>query len=136
MDWKLEFIVIPVSNLELAKEFYLKSLGFEVLKDVQLNPDRRVIRLVPPGSNCAIVIGDGLSDLAPGSAKGMYLMVTDIVSAAEQLRSHGVTVNGPYHFVDGIPAPGAHPTRDPFNSFLDFADPDGNVWVVQEVPAS
>ncbi len=136
MDWKLELIVIPVADVDAAKDFYSTLLGFEVQMDVQLNPQRRVIRLLPPGSQCAIVIGDGLSDLAPGAARGMHLMVTDIVTAAEQLRSNGIVVQGPYHFVDGAQADGIHPSREPFNSFLDFADPDGNVWVVQEVPDS
>lgn len=136
MDWKLELVIIPVRDVDAAKEFYSEKMGFNVLMDVKLNPQRRVIRLIPPGSTCGIAIGDGLSDAEPGSAKGMHLMVDDVERAYLELTSRGVDVHGPFHFVEGVQVPGLHPTRSPFESFLDFADPDGNVWMVQEVPAT
>ena len=135
MDWKLELIIIPVSDVDAAKAFYSEQVGFEVLMDVQLNEDMRVSQLVPPGSKCAIAIGTGLTEAEPGSSTGMHLMVNDVVAAHEELVSRGVAVHGPYHFVDGLQAHGVSPTRAAFNSFLDFSDPDGNVWIVQEVPA-
>ena len=135
MDLKLELIVIPVSDVDTAKDFYANKLGFGVEMDLQLNPDFRVARLIPPGSRCGIAIGTGLSDATPGTAKGMHLMVLDAIEVARDLAHRGVNFNGPYHFVDGARVSGLHPTREPFNTFLDFADPDGNAWIIQEVPA-
>jgi catechol 2,3-dioxygenase-like lactoylglutathione lyase family enzyme len=135
MDWKLELIIIPVSDVDVAKAFYTEQVGFDLLMDVELSEDRRVARLIPPGSKCGIAIGTGMTDAEPGSATGMHLMVDDVVAARDELVARGVSVHGPYHFVDGLQAHGVSPKRTPFNSFLDFADPDGNVWIVQEVPA-
>jgi catechol 2,3-dioxygenase-like lactoylglutathione lyase family enzyme len=136
MDWKLELIVIPVSDIDTAKDFYVEKMGFSVLMDIQLNPEWRLIHLFPPGSKCGIAIGNAMTDAPPGSSKGMHLMVEDAQRAYEELAGRGVDVNGPYHFVDGAQTPGLHPSRGPFETFLDLADPDGNVWVVQEVPAN
>jgi catechol 2,3-dioxygenase-like lactoylglutathione lyase family enzyme len=135
MDLKLELIVIPVSDVDVAKDFYVNTLGFSVEMDQQFNPDFRVARLIPPGSRCAIAIGTGLSDAVPGTTKGMHLMVLDATEVASDFAHRGVAVNGPYHFVDAVQVSGLHPTREPFNTFLDFADPDGNAWIIQEVPA-
>jgi catechol 2,3-dioxygenase-like lactoylglutathione lyase family enzyme len=136
MDWNLGLVIIPVRDVDAAKEFYSAKMGFNVLMDVQLNPERRVVQLFPSGSACGIVIGDGMSDAEPGSAKGMHLMVNDVERAYLELTSRGVDVHGPFHFVEGEQVPGLHPTRGAFETFLDLADPDGNVWVVQEVPAT
>lgn len=136
MDWKLELIVIPVSDVDVAKNFYVDKMGFSVLMDVQLNDQWRLIHLFPPGSKCGIAIGNGMTDAQPGSAKGMHLMVEDVQRAHEELTGRDVDVHGPYHFVDGAQTPGLHPSRGPFESFLDLADPDGNVWVIQEVPTT
>ena len=135
MDLKLELIMIPVSDVDVAKDFYVNQLGFRVEMDMMLNPEFRVARLIPPGSRCGIAIGTGLTDATPGSAKGMHFMVLDALEVAAELSSRGVAFHGPYHFVDGVPVEGVPEPRDPFNTFLDFADPDGNTWIVQEVPA-
>ncbi len=135
MDLRLELIIIPVGDVDRAKDFYVNQLGFTVEMDQQLAPGFRVARLIPPGSRCAIAIGTGLSTAAPGTAHGMHLMVSDADEAARELIAHGVAVNGPYHFEAGERVDGAHPTREPFNTFLDFADPDANTWIIQEVPA-
>ena len=135
MDLKLELIIIPVSDVDVAKDFYVNRLGFRVEMDQQLGPDFRVARLIPQGSRCGIAIGTGLSDATPGSAKGMHLMVLSADDVAAELARHDVTFSGPYHFVEGRRVDGLHPEREPFNTFLDFADPDGNTWIVQEVPA-
>jgi len=135
MDLKLELIMIPVSDVDIAKDFYVNQLGFRVEMDMMLNAYFRVARLIPPGSRCGIAIGTGLTDAAPGSAKGMHLMVLDALAVAEELTERGVAVHGPYHFVDGVPVDGVSAPREPFNTFLDFADPDGNSWIIQEVPA-
>jgi catechol 2,3-dioxygenase-like lactoylglutathione lyase family enzyme len=131
---KLELIILPVSDVDAAKEFYVNQLHFRVEMDQQLNENFRVARLIPPGSRCGIAIGTGLSDAAPGSAKGMHLMVTDVQEVAADFAQRGIDFHGPYHFVEGRPVDGLHPAREPYDSFLDFADPDGNVWIVQEVP--
>ena len=135
MDLKLELIIIPVSDVDRAKDFYVNSLNFDVEMDMQLNEHMRVARLIPPGSRCGIAIGTGLTDARPGSAKGMHLMVTDVVEVGSELTRHHVDFHGPYHFVNGEAVEGLSPTRAPFDSFLDFADPDGNLWMVQEVPS-
>jgi len=135
MDWKLELMIIPVSDVDAAKAFYVEKAGFTVLMDVQLNAERRVARLHPPGSNCGIAIGTGLTAAVPGSASGMHLMVEDVALAYSELSERGVEVHGPYHFVEGNQVAGLHAERGPFESFLDFADPDGNTWIVQEVPS-
>ena len=134
MDLKLELIMIPVSDVDRAKDFYVNQLDFRVEMDMQLNADMRVARLIPPGSRCGIAIGTGLTDAAPGSAKGMHFMVLDVAAVAGELTTRDVAFHGPYHFVEGRPVDGLSPTRAPFDSFLDFADPDGNVWIIQEVP--
>ena len=136
MDWKLGLIIIPVSDVDRSKTYYADQLGFTVQVDFAPSESFRVVHVIPPGSACAVAFGTGLSDLEPGSAKGMHLMVDDIVTAHDILVNNGVNPNALYHFVDGAQVPGAHPDRGPFETFFDFADPDGNVWVVQEVPAS
>jgi catechol 2,3-dioxygenase-like lactoylglutathione lyase family enzyme len=119
----------------VAKDSYVDRLGFRVEVDQQLGPDFRVARLIPQGSRCDIAIGTGLSDAAPGSAKGLHLMVLNADDVATELTAQGVTFSGPHYFVEGTRIDGAHPTHEAFNTFLDFTDPDGNTWIIQEVPA-
>jgi catechol 2,3-dioxygenase-like lactoylglutathione lyase family enzyme len=135
MELKLELIIIPVSDVDAAKDFYVNRLGFRVEMDQQLGPDFRVARLIPQGSRCGIAIGPGLSDAAPGSAKGTHLMVHNADDVATELTAQGVTFGGSYHFVDGTGVDGAHPSGEAFDTFLDFADPDGTTRIIQEVPA-
>jgi len=135
MDWKLELVIVPVSDVDRAKAFYMEQIGFGLHVDHAPNDDFRVVQLNPPGSSCSIAIGKGInSDMVPGSLKGLHLVVTDITAAHEELAGRGVGVGEPYHFgVDGSRTDGVEPTRADYATFMDFADPDGNMWLVQEV---
>jgi catechol 2,3-dioxygenase-like lactoylglutathione lyase family enzyme len=131
VDWKLEVVVLPVSDVDRAKEFYAGKLGFNVDVDDSPSPAFRIVQLTPPGSACSVTIGRGLTEAAPGSVKGMQLCVGDIAAARAQLVERGVEVSpvrhvGPDGWEDG---PG-----DDWNSFVFFDDPDGNSWAVQESP--
>jgi catechol 2,3-dioxygenase-like lactoylglutathione lyase family enzyme len=131
MEYKLEVVVVPVSDVDRAKAFYADRVGFVVDVDHSPNERFRVVQLTPPGSGCSITIGKGLSDMAPGSIKGLQLVVADIDAARADLASRGVDVSPVQHhdgsgMVDG--------RGDDWNSFVFFADPDGNTWAVQESP--
>jgi catechol 2,3-dioxygenase-like lactoylglutathione lyase family enzyme len=131
MEYKLEVVVVPVSDVDRAKAFYADHVGFVVDVDHSPNERFRVVQLTPPGSGCSITIGKGLSDMAPGSIKGLQLVVADVDAARADLASRGVDVSPVQHH-DGngmVDGPG-----DDWNSFVFFADPDGNTWAVQESP--
>ena len=132
MDWKLELIVLPVSDVDRAKAFYTEQAGFGLLVDHRAGDDFRVVQLVPPGSACAIAIGVGITDAEPGSVRGLHLVVTDIVAARDELTTRGIAVGELRHIDGGTWSSGVHPTRHDYNSFADFADPDGNTWLLQE----
>lgn len=129
MEWKLEVIVVPVSDVDRAKRFYSEQVGFVVDVDRQISDAFRVVQMTPPGSACSVTIGKGLSMMAPGSLKGLQLVVSDIEAAHAELVARGVAVSEIQHFEDGVPAPGK---GEDFNSFIFFDDPDGNSWAVQE----
>lgn len=129
MDWKLEVVIVPVSDVERAKRFYSEQVGFNVDVDSQMGENFRVVQLTPPGSACSVTIGTGLVDSAPGSLKGLQLVVEDIEAARAHLLERSVDVSGVFHFADGERRDG-HGGR--WNAFLSFEDPDGNSWVVQE----
>jgi len=131
MDWKLEVVVVPVSDVDRAKQFYSEQVGFNVDVDHRVGEQFRVVQLTPPGSACSVTIGKGLSDMAPGSVKGLQLVVSDIEAARAELVSRGVEVSPIQHFDDGIQKEG--PGGD-WNSFIFFSDPDGNSWAVQQKP--
>ena len=135
MDWKLELIVVPVSNVDRSKAFYSEKLGFNVDVDHAPNDEFRVVQLTPPGSACSVTIGTGISGgMPPGCMKGLHLVVADIVAAREQLVSRGVNVSEPvYYDMSGQQQPGLHPQRADYGTFLTLDDPDGNTWLVQEV---
>jgi catechol 2,3-dioxygenase-like lactoylglutathione lyase family enzyme len=133
MDWKLELIVVPVTDVDRAKRFYLEQAGFELIVDVQPNETFRVVQLVPPGSACAIAIGTMAQTEAP--LKGLHLIVEDIEAARAELVERGTEVSELYHFDGGGQTPGPDPQRSDYNTFFDFSDPDGNLWLVQEVSA-
>jgi catechol 2,3-dioxygenase-like lactoylglutathione lyase family enzyme len=133
MDWKLELVVVPVSDVDRAKAFYADQLGFSVDVDHRPNESFRVVQLTPPGSACSITIGTGVSQVAPGTYQGLHLIVNDIEAAHAQLVARGVAVSEPYHFGAAGQTPGLHPQRGDYETFLSFSDPDGNGWVVQEV---
>ena len=132
MEWKLELVVVPVSDVERAKRFYSEQVGFAVDHDTRVSDDMRIVQLTPPGSACSIAIGKGMVATRPGTIQGLQLVVPDIQAARAQLLERGVEVSQVQHYegpnrVDG---PGGR-----WNSFVFFSDPDGNGWTVQERPA-
>jgi catechol 2,3-dioxygenase-like lactoylglutathione lyase family enzyme len=135
-DMKLELVLIPVSDVDRAKAFYEEKLGFALDVDTSPTEGFRVVQLTPPGSACSITIGTGLTDAEPGSYRGTHLVVTDIVAARDDLASRGVEISDVRHFdrEKGGWQPGPDPGRGEYALFADFADPDGNTWVLQEVP--
>jgi catechol 2,3-dioxygenase-like lactoylglutathione lyase family enzyme len=133
MDWKLELIIIPVSDVDKSLAFYTEKLGFALDVDHRAGDDFRVVQMTPPGSACSITIGVGLTDTAPGSYKGTHLVVNDIEAARAELVERGVDVSGVFHFGASGKADGPDPERSDYNSFVAFDDPDGNSWTVQEV---
>jgi catechol 2,3-dioxygenase-like lactoylglutathione lyase family enzyme len=138
MDSKIEVITIPVSDVDQALGFYTQRAGFALDVDYHPADSFRVVQLTPPGSACSIQIGTGLTDAAPGSVRVTYLAVTDIEAARHELTARGVMVSGIRHKSPtddwkGGWEPGAHPERRDYASFADFADPDGNTWVLQEI---
>jgi catechol 2,3-dioxygenase-like lactoylglutathione lyase family enzyme len=133
VDWKLEVVMVPVADVDRAKEFYADKLGFPVDVDHRVGQAFRIVQVTPPGSGCSIVFGTGLgSDAPPGSVKGNQFVVSDIEAAHAHLEANGVANGGVVHFEDGAMVPGADPARQKFNSFVFFDDPDGNSWAIQE----
>jgi catechol 2,3-dioxygenase-like lactoylglutathione lyase family enzyme len=132
MDWLLEVVVLPVTDVDRAKAFY-ERLGFSVDVDHRAGEHFRVVQLTPPGSRCSISFGVGISDAAPGSVRGLHLVVTDIEAAHAHLVARGADPGEIHHFEDGQQVSGPDPARADYGSFLGFADPDGNTWAVQEV---
>lgn len=132
MNWKLEVVVVPVSDVDRAKRFYSEQVGFVVDVDHRAGEGFRVVQMTPPGSACSITIGTGLVKSQPGSLQGLQLVVSDIERARAELVARGVEVSPIQHFVDGIPQEGR---GEDWNSFIFFSDPDGNGWTVQEAPA-
>ena len=133
MDFKLELVLIPVSDVDRAKEFYVEKCGFNLDVDHQPNEQFRVVQITPPGSACSLTIGIGLTDAAPGSYRGTHLIVTDIEAARAELVGRGVDVSEIRHMTPNGWEPGVDPEHGDYSSFADFKDPDGNSWVLQEV---
>ncbi len=136
MDYRLELVLIPVSDVDRAKDFYLEQAGFELQVDTKVGEDMRVVQVTPPGSACSIGFGTGLTAAPPGSAQGLHLVVSDILAAHAELTGRGVAVSDVRHLESGTWVPGPHPQHSNYESFADFADPDGNIWVLQEVNRS
>jgi catechol 2,3-dioxygenase-like lactoylglutathione lyase family enzyme len=120
MDWKLELVAVPVSDVDRAKSFYTEKAGFNADHDYVVSEDLRFVQLTPPGSACSIAIGQGIVDSVPGSVKGLQLVVDDIEAAHDELRDRGVEVSDIQDF--------------PWGRFVFFSDPDGNGWAVQAIP--
>ena len=120
MDWKLELVAIPVSDVDRAKAFYTDKAGFNADHDLTASDEVRFVQLTPPGSACSIALGKGLVDSEPGSVKGMQIVVSDINAARDELLERGVEVSEIQEF--------------PWGSFVFFSDPDGNGWAVQAIP--
>ena len=134
MDLKLELVLIPVSDPDRAKDFYLEKAGFGLIVDTPVGDDMRVIQVNPPGSACAIGFGAGLGLAAPpGSQRGLHLVTGDIVAARDELTGRGVDVGEIRYMEDGEWKPGRDPQRRSYMSFAEFSDPDGNLWLLQEV---
>ncbi|MFJ5035576.1 VOC family protein [Streptomyces sp. NPDC088560] len=141
MDMKLEVVILPVSDVDRAKGFYVERLGWRLDADFPINTGYRIVQVTPPGSECSIIFGEGLTEQAAGTLHGLQLTVTDIVKAQEELTSRGVRVSGPFrdetgafhHAGDAHRIPGLHPERASYGTFAAFADPDGNEWFLQEV---
>jgi catechol 2,3-dioxygenase-like lactoylglutathione lyase family enzyme len=140
MDTKLEVVLVPVSDVDKAKDFY-QALGWRLDADFARSEDFRVVQLTPPGSRCSIIFGTGITSAAPGSADGLQLTVTDIDAARNELISRGAEVSEVFHDAGGVfhhggadgRATGPAPDHQSYGSFVSFSDPDGNGWFVQEV---
>jgi catechol 2,3-dioxygenase-like lactoylglutathione lyase family enzyme len=133
VDWRLELVLVPVSDVDRAKAFYVERCGFRLDVDHQAGEHFRVVQMTPRGSACSISVGIGITSKPPGSAEGLHLIVTDIEAARAELLSRGVEASEIFHFGPGGREPGPDPARGDYASFLGFSDPDGNSWVVQEV---
>ena len=120
MDWKLELVAVPVSDVDRAKAFYTEKVGFNADHDHRVSDTLRFVQLTPPGSACSIALGEGITETKPGSAQGLQLVVRDIQAARTELMSRGVEVSEIQQF--------------PWGSFVFFSDPDGNGWSVQQLP--
>ncbi|MGW4485023.1 VOC family protein [Amycolatopsis sp. NPDC004368] len=138
MNWALEVLTLAVTDVDKSLKFYTDQLGFSLDVDYHPNERYRVVQLTPPGSACSIQLGVGLTDATPGAARTTYLVVADLAAAHRDLTARGVAV-GDFRHKDNLAdwqgdwAPGLHPERVDYASAFDFADPDGNTWVVQEV---
>ena len=120
MDWKLELVAVPVSDVDRAKAFYTEKVGFNADHDHRVSDELRFVQLTPPGSACSIALGEGIVAAPPGSVKGLQLVVPDIDAARAELLERGVEVSEVQRF--------------PWGAFVFFSDPDGNGWAVQQVP--
>ncbi|KAA9376237.1 glyoxalase [Microbispora cellulosiformans] len=140
MDMKLEVVVVPVADVDRAKEFY-KGLGWRLDADIATGEDFRVVQVTPPGSPASVIFGTSVTSQAPGSAQGLHLVVDDITAAYDELKRLGADPSEVFHDAGGVfhhagtdaRVPGADPQRGSYGSFLSFSDPDGNGWVLQEV---
>jgi predicted enzyme related to lactoylglutathione lyase len=119
MDWKLELVAVPVTDVDRAQRFYTEQVGFNADHDHQVSDDLRFVQLTPPGSACSIALGTGVTDASPGSVRGLQMVVSDIDAARAQLVDGGVDVSEVQDF--------------PWGRFVFFADPDGNRWAVQQI---
>ena len=120
MDWKIELVVIPVTDVDRAKAFYTEQVGFNADHDHKVSEDLRFVQLTPPGSACSVVMGTGITEMPPGSQKGVQVVVADVEAARQDLLAHGVQASD----VD----------VQPWGSFVTFSDPDGNTWALQQLP--
>lgn len=120
MQMKLELVAVPVSDVDRAKAFYVEKVGFNADHDHTVNENLRFVQLTPPGSACSIAIGKGITDMPPGSVKGLQMVVEDINEVHETLKRNGVDVSDIEH--------------QPWGDFVYFADPDGNKWALQAIP--
>jgi len=140
VDLKLELVMIPVADVDRAKDFYTQAAGFELEVDGQANKGGRIVQVTPPGSACSIGFGSGLAlateplvTAPPGAQRGMHLAVDDLAAARDELIARGVDVGEIHHVSDGEWRAGPDPNRSSYMSFAEFSDPDGNLWLLQEI---
>lgn len=131
MDFKLELVIIPVTDVDRAKDFYTERAGFRLDVDHRAGEDFRIVQVTPPGSACSVTLMRNTE--AAGSVQGLHLVVADIDEARAELTGRGVGASEIFHFGAACETPGHDPQRASYNSFLSFSDPDGNGWLVQEV---
>ncbi|HEY3544924.1 MAG TPA: glyoxalase superfamily protein [Propionicimonas sp.] len=120
MDWKIELLAVPVTDIDRAKAFYVDQVGFNADHDVRVNENLRFVQLTPPGSACSIAIGEGITDMVPGSQKGIQVVIADAEAARAALIQKGVAASD----IDD----------QPWGRFVYFSDPDGNAWALQQLP--
>lgn len=135
MNWTLEVVVVPVTDVDRAKSFYADQLGFNVDHDTKVSDEMRFVQLTPPGSGCSIVVGKGVTDMQPGSIKGLQLVVSDIVAAHAQLVERGVEVGDVQVYDGDLSRLTRGGTALDNVGFVFFSDPDGNGWAVQQISA-
>src|SRR5450755_459033 len=135
MNWTLELVVVPVADVDRAKSFYMDKVGFKLEVDRRMSETMRVVQLTPPGSGCSIALLDGPETSAPGSLKGLQLVVNDIRAAHAQLVERGVAVSEVQVFDSGGPRPVREGDELNYAGFVFFSDPDGNSWAVQQITA-
>ena len=136
MDWKIEVVTIPVSDIDRARDFYAEKVGFDVDIDFEVSDDVRLVQLTPPGSACSIHLGKGTVDMEPGSIDGVFLVVRDVRAARAQLVERGVEVGELQVFDEGAYRPAEEEENLDNVGCVFFSDPDGNRWCVQQIPAS
>ena len=132
--YRIEAITLPVEDVDRAKAFYEK-VGFNLDLDTEPSPGFRIIQFTPIGSDCSITFGTGMPQAQPGSYVNTYLVVPDIEAAHADLKGRGIDVSDIYHWSEAGQTPGVDPKRGDYGSYADFKDPDGNSWLVQEVPS-
>lgn len=134
MKYRIEAITLPVADVDRARAFYEKA-GWHLDVDIVVAPGIRVVQLTPVGSECSITFGTGMPQAAPGSYVNTYLVVADIEPAHRELVERGIEISEIYHWSETGRTPGLDPKRADYGSYADFADPDGNSWLLQEVPS-
>jgi catechol 2,3-dioxygenase-like lactoylglutathione lyase family enzyme len=134
MNYRIEAITLPVADVDRARAFY-EQAGWNLDLDTVLAPGMRVVQFTPPGSDCSITFGTGMPQSEPGSYRNTYLVVRDIEPAHRELKERGIPVSDIYHFGAAGQTAGPDPNRGDYGSYADFADPDGNTWLLQEVPS-
>jgi catechol 2,3-dioxygenase-like lactoylglutathione lyase family enzyme len=134
MDWKIEVVTIPVSDLDRARDFYAEKVGFEVDIDHRISDDLRLVQLTPPGSACSIHLGKGTVEMEPGSVDGVFLVVPDVRAARDQLVERGVDAGDIQVFDEGAYRKAREGENLDLVGCVFFSDPDGNRWCVQQIP--
>ena len=134
MDYRIEAITLPVSDVDRARDFYVQA-GWNLDLDTQVAAGMRVVQLTPVGSDCSIIFGTGMPQSEPGSYVNSYLVVSDIEAVHKDLGDRGIAVSDIFHWSEAGQTPGPDPNRGDYGSYATIVDPDGNIWLLQEVPS-